>query len=59
MDPTEDIDTDISAGGVDESATTFGLHYRPIDNVVIKADISDYEEDALDDRFMITLGWVF
>ena len=55
----EDIDTDITAGGIEDTATTFGLHYRPIDNIVIKADIADYDEDALSDRFMVTLGWVF
>jgi hypothetical protein len=55
----EDIDTDVSAGGVEDTATTLGLHYRPLDNIVIKADVADYEDDALSDRFMITLGWVF
>ncbi|MDA1265492.1 MAG: hypothetical protein O2816_10485 [Planctomycetota bacterium] len=55
----EEIDTDPSAGGVDERAITFGLHYRPIDQIVIKADYADYDNDLLADRFQITLGWVF
>ena len=55
----EGVDTDESAGGVDATVTTFGLHYRPIDSIVIKADFADSDEEALDDRFLITLGWVF
>ena len=55
----EDIDTDTSAGGVEDTATTIGLHYRPLDHIVLKADVADFQDDALDDRFMITLGWVF
>lgn len=55
----EGIDTDESAGGVDDTVTTLGLHYRPHDSIVIKADFADSDEDVLDDRFLITLGWVF
>lgn len=55
----EDIDTDITAGGIEDTATTIGLHYRPIDQIVIKADVTTYDDEMLADRLMITLGWVF
>lgn len=41
----------------DETVLTFGLHYRPIDNVVIKADFQSYDKG--DDRFELLFGYIF
>ena len=50
---------EINTGSKEDTATTFGLHYRPIDNVVFKADVADFDDDEFDDRLMITMGWIF
>lgn len=55
----EQIDTDTSAGGIDDTVTTIGLYYRPIDSIVLKLDYGDYEDDMDSDRLMLTLGYVF
>jgi hypothetical protein len=41
----------------DETILTFGIHYRPIDQVVIKVDFQSF--DQADDRFQIGMGYVF
>ena len=60
----ENIDTqqDMASGFTADAAQedtilTFGLHYRPIDQVVIKADFQSY--DKSDDVFEILFGYVF
>jgi hypothetical protein len=40
-----------------ETILTLGVHYRPIDEVVIKADFQALDEG--DDRFQISFGYVF
>lgn len=41
----------------DETILTFGLHYRPISQIVIKADFQKY--DKADDVFQLGFGYVF
>ncbi len=40
---------------------TFGLHYRPISNIAIKADVQDMGDaaGAAIDRFNLAIGWLF
>jgi len=60
----ENIDTqkDMVAGftadaSQEDTILTFGLHYRPIDKVVIKADFQSYDKG--DDQFEILFGYIF
>jgi hypothetical protein len=55
----EEIDTDEGQGGVEDTGLTFGLHFRPIDQVVIKLDHTDYDDDAVEDRTALLVGYVF
>ena len=55
----EEIDTDIATGGVEDSAFTLGAFYQPIDHLVLKADVTDYDKDTHADRVLLTLGWIF
>lgn len=45
------------AGGIDSEIITYGINYKPIDQVVIKADYQDWNNGT--DRFQIVLGYVF
>lgn len=60
----ENIDTqkDMAAGYTADAAQedtilTFGVHYRPIEKVVIKADFQSYDKG--DDQFEILFGYIF
>ena len=55
----EGIDTDEGSGGIDDTTITVGLHYRPMDNVVIKLDHTDYDDDADEDVTTLLIGYVF
>jgi len=55
----EDIDTDVSAGGIQDTALTFGLHYQPHPQIVFKLDHTDYDDDADDDVTTFLIGYVF
>jgi len=41
----------------EDEILTFGIHYRPIDNIVFKIDYQDWDEDT--DRVEIALGYSF
>lgn len=45
----------------DRSVRTYGVHYRPIPNIAIKADFQDLGNSAGTgvDRFNLALGWLF
>ncbi|MFT5052228.1 MAG: hypothetical protein ACI8QZ_003660 [Chlamydiales bacterium] len=60
----ETIDTQASlpsgfsaSGGVDDEILTFGLNYKPIDQIVIKADYQDWDDGT--DRLQLLIGYVF
>ncbi len=60
----ENIDTqkDMAAGytadaSQEDTILTFGLHYRPIEKIVIKADFQSYDKG--DDQFEILFGYIF
>lgn len=60
----EEIDTQASlaggltpGGGIDDTFTTFGLNYRPLDQVVLKADYTTLDEGDDVARFLI--GYAF
>jgi hypothetical protein len=40
---------------------TFGIHYRPIPNIALKADWEDFDDAAGTgrDRLNLALGWLF
>lgn len=46
-----------SASGQDDEIWTFGLHWRPIPQIVVKADFQDFDEGR--DRFDLLMGYVF
>lgn len=48
---------EIDATGGDREITTFGLHYRPIDQIVFKFDRT--EEDGADDTLSFVIGYLF
>ncbi len=52
----EDLDED---DGNDTTALTYGLHYRPLDNLVFKLDHTDYGDGDGDDVTTFLLGYVF
>jgi hypothetical protein len=45
----------------DRTVRTFGLHYRPIPNIALKADVQDLGSAAgtAIDRFNLAVGWLF
>jgi hypothetical protein len=45
----------------DRMVRTFGLHYRPIPNIAVKADFQDLGDAAGSaiDRFNLAVGWLF
>ena len=55
----EDIDTDESTGGIDDTALTIGLHYQPHPQIVLKLDHTDFDGDAQDDVTTFLIGYVF
>jgi hypothetical protein len=48
---------EIDATGGDREITTFGLHYRPIDQIVFKFDRT--EEAGADDTLSFVIGYLF
>jgi len=46
-----------ASGGVDDAILTFGLNYKPIDQIVIKADFQDWDDGT--DRLQLLIGYVF
>ena len=55
----EEIDTDVSGGGIDDEALTFGLHYRPIPEVVLKLDHTVFADDGNPDFTTFLIGYAF
>lgn len=60
----ESIDTQVetasgfaASAGHDEEIVTFGIHFRPIDSIVIKIDYQDYDRGL--DRLNATIGYAF
>ena len=60
----EDIDTQAklapgtpSGGGIDDTFLTYGLNYRPLDQVVLKLDYTDVDEG--DDVVRALIGYAF
>lgn len=60
----EDVDTQAEladgftpGGGVDDTFTTFGLNYKPLDSVVLKTDYTVLDEG--DDVFRFLIGYAF
>jgi hypothetical protein len=45
----------------DRTVKTFGIHYRPIPNIALKADWEDFDDAAGTgrDRLNLALGWLF
>jgi len=46
-------------GDNDYDVWTFGLNFKPIDQIVIKADWQDYRSSSQRDRFNIQVGYIF
>ncbi len=55
----EDVDTDSTSGGFADTILTLGLHFRPMDQVVIKLDHAAYQDGAKDDVTTLQIGYVF
>jgi len=43
----------------DNEIITFGVNYKPIPQVVIKADYENWDQDGKNDKFNIVFGYVF
>jgi hypothetical protein len=49
---------ELDLSGSEKSITTYGLHYRPIDQIVFKLDVTD--DDSKDgDTTSFVIGYVF
>jgi hypothetical protein len=62
FDTQEEVDAGFVADPAnDRTVRTYGIHYRPIPGVAIKADCQDLGNaaDTAVDRFNLALGWMF